>query len=70
MPRIGGGAVAADFGVDVGAAGARVGEFFEDEDAGAFADDEAGAGGVEGPGREVRVRVRGCAEGARAREAG
>jgi hypothetical protein len=70
MIRVSARAVADEFSVDGGGAGKGVGELFEDEDPGAFADDEAGAVAVEGPGGEVGGAVVGCGEAAGARETG
>ena len=54
---VGRAAAAEQLGVDAGAARAGVLEFFEDEDAGPFAEDEAVAVLVEGPAGALRVVV-------------
>jgi len=56
---IGGRTVAGEFGEDSRAAGAGVLLAFEDEDGGAFGEDEAVAAGVEGAGGAGRVVVGG-----------
>ena len=69
MEGVGAHAAAGQLGVDVGAAGLGVLELFEHQAAGALADDEAVAAGVEGPrGALSGSSLRG-AEGARGGEA-
>lgn len=70
MVGVGGATVAGKFGIDRRAAGKGVGEFFENEHGGAFANDEAVAGSVKRAGGVLRGLVRGSCEGAGTLEAG
>ena len=65
-----GSAVAHHFGVDLGAAGLGVFQFFQLQQAGAFTDDEAVAGAVEGTGGLGRLVIVMAGKGLQGREAG